>query len=396
MEKSTHKVEVFRITAIEKHPNADNLSIIRPFGGYQVIARTGTYEVGDLAAYVPPDSLVPLDREEFTWLGETGRTPKMIPGHGDPDREYHLVRAVKLRKFPSIGLLVPVKDIDGVEEGMDLTQYFEVEHYEPVIKENTSKKTTYGSTSEKAPETQVPFYDLDSLRRYTDVFKAGERVYITEKIHGANARYTAEERGWFSFTRRHGSVGKFTFRFGTREITLGSDGIKTRKVANNVLYMRCGSRNQWKRPSSTDLWWRVLTPEMAKFCDQHRGKVLYGEAYGDVQDLDYGLPQGEARFIAFDIYDSIEGRWLNSNEFLALTHRYSIPTVPVVCINYPFDLDNILALANGPTALWHGDVMTTRRHTREGVVVKPMSERFDPQVGRAALKVVGEDYLERA
>ena len=32
-------------------------------------------------------------------------------------------------------------------------------------------------------------YDIDSMRRYKNVFQDGEPVMITEKIHGANARY---------------------------------------------------------------------------------------------------------------------------------------------------------------------------------------------------------------
>jgi hypothetical protein len=33
------------------------------------------------------------------------------------------------------------------------------------------------------------------------------------------------------------------------------------------------------------------------------------------------------------------------------------------------------------------------QHIREGVVVRPVQERFDPQIGRAILKYLSDDYL---
>lgn len=65
------KIEVVRVGAIEKHPNADTLGITRVFG-YPVIVKLGDFREGDLAAYVPVDTVMP-EGEEWAFLGKSPR-----------------------------------------------------------------------------------------------------------------------------------------------------------------------------------------------------------------------------------------------------------------------------------------------------------------------------------
>ena len=67
---SNHSCDVVQVK-LEEHPNADSLSIVR-VGGYQCIVRTEDWKDGDLAVYVPPDSVVP-DTEAFAFLGDHKR-----------------------------------------------------------------------------------------------------------------------------------------------------------------------------------------------------------------------------------------------------------------------------------------------------------------------------------
>jgi hypothetical protein len=58
---------VVRIGKVGKHPNADTLSITQA-GGFPVIFRTGDFKEGDLAVYVPIDSLLPSTiRRSGSW-----------------------------------------------------------------------------------------------------------------------------------------------------------------------------------------------------------------------------------------------------------------------------------------------------------------------------------------
>jgi hypothetical protein len=70
--KSTHRVEVVRIGTIEKHPNADSLGVVRVYG-YFCCVRLADWRPGDLAAYVVPDSLVPVDHPEFRFLADASK-----------------------------------------------------------------------------------------------------------------------------------------------------------------------------------------------------------------------------------------------------------------------------------------------------------------------------------
>lgn len=387
MADSTHKAEVVPIEDIQKHPNADKLSIVKLFGGgFQVVVKTEDWRPGDFGIYVTPDSLVPLDRPEFSWLRDLGRKPYLVDG-----KEYHRVTAIKLRKAPSMGLLLPCDASHSL--GDDVAAELGILHYDPPTRQQSEeiRKKTYGSSAEEAPELKPPAYDLENLRRFTDTFTDGEPVVVTEKIHGTNARFTWEDRGFFSFSASNWSIA---LRAGRRVISWSrSKGFKFTTLSPLAQGMRVGSRNQWKRPDPNDVWWKALeaTPQIAKFCKNYPDHAIYGEVYGDVQDLDYGLGVGQVAFAAFDIYDLELRRFLDADTFFAICKRYEIPTAPVIAYKAPFILKDVLEMADGdsPTAGRVG-----KRQIREGVVVKPARERIGPY-GRAAMKVVSQQYLER-
>ena len=323
---STHKVEVVEVHT-SRHPNGDRLEVVDVFGGYPCCVAKGQFHDGDLAAYIPPDSVVDVTRPEFAFLAKGTKTS-------------HRVRCVKLRGVQSYGLLM--KAPEGANVGDDVAEHFGVQHYEPEM-----RGACTGGEAESAPDrlAHLSRYDVDSMRRYAKVFQPGEEVCVTEKIHGANSRYCF----W--------------------------DG-----------RMWCGSRSQWKRQEPDSLWWRALTPEMEAFCMACPGVVLYGEVYGNVQCLKYGLGNG-VTFAAFDVLN-LDGTFVDASETRLLLADNFVKQVPLVgCV--PFDFDTICALAEGPSLVPGAD------HIREGVVVKPMVERFHQAVGRVILKVVGAGYLEK-
>lgn len=328
MSNSTHKVEVVPV-ALEKHDNADSLSVVRIFG-YTCCVRTSDWEGETIGAYLPPDSVVDVTRPEFAFLASGTKTK-------------HRIRAKKLRGVQSFGLLIHAPD--GAQVGDDVAEHFGVEHYEPEM-----KGACTGGEAEAAPSflSQLSKYDIDALRRYASIFTGGEPVYVTEKIHGANSRYC-----WL-------------------------DG-----------RMWCGSRTEWKREEVSNLWWRVLAavPAIRTFCEANPGSVLYGEAYGQVQSLHYGLKG--VGFAAFDILNQ-DGTFVNPEGFLVLCDAFCVPTVPVLAREMPFDFDAICALAEGPSQV------PGANHFREGCVVKPVQERWHQHIGRVCLKVVGAEYLEKA
>ena len=90
---SMFSVPVVRVGPYIKHENADSLSITQVLG-CPVIFKTGTYNEGDLAIYVPVDSIVDTTVPELSFLQTSDKTRVRI-------------KAKKLRGVFSMGLLIP-------------------------------------------------------------------------------------------------------------------------------------------------------------------------------------------------------------------------------------------------------------------------------------------------
>lgn len=114
--------------------------------------------------------------------------------------------------------------------------------------------------------------------------------------------------------------------------------------------------------------------------------MLYGEVYGNVQSLTYGLGKGEVRFIAFA--GSIAGQWMDQGSLFTDLDRASVPCCPVLHAG-PFDHDAIKRLAE-----MDSEVAVERGHMMEGVVIVPERERFHASIGRVAVKHISNRYWE--
>lgn len=319
---STHAVNVVQVQSVLPHPAADRLEMV-PVGGYTCLVQAGQFKPGDLAVFIEPDYVVP-DTQEFSFV------------------KRRRIGAVRLRGVWSEGLLIPAPP--GAKLGDDVMERLGITRYEPAP---NSRVQTGGTPEHLMPQTdyikRVPKYDLENLKKYTSVFQPGERVYVTEKLHGTNARYVFHD-------------GR----------------------------MYVGSRTQWWRPEAANVYWKALAqnPWVEEFCIDNPDTVLWGEVYGDVQDMKYGAAPGEYRFGVFDIW--------KDGKFLPLSRSFAgdcdgLQFVPMVAA-MEFDMDKLLALAEEDS--YHGGV-------REGLVIKPVVERIDPTIGRVAAKLVSRRYLSR-
>jgi len=170
---ATLKVEVVKIDEIKEHPNADALEIAI-VKGWQCAVKKEEFKVGDLCVYFPLDSVLPKELSDHI-----GITKYLAHGR---------VKAAKLRGEPSYGLLWPVNkaedyiyphpsDQRSFSDGMDLTEALGVTKWEPPVKLNVQDAET--------PHTLFDKYtEIENMRNYPDVIQPGEKVYITEKIHG--------------------------------------------------------------------------------------------------------------------------------------------------------------------------------------------------------------------
>lgn len=325
---SVHRIDVISLPAIEKHPNADALGLVR-IGGYTCAVRLGDYAEGDTVAYIEPDYVVP-DAPLFAFLG----------GH-------RRIRARRLRGVWSQGLLIKPPAELGLKPGDDALEVLGIIRYEPPESpEWQSVKGPPVGICENVPADllSVPKYDLENWRKYQHLFESGEVVHITEKIHGSNARYA--------------------FRDGQ---------------------MFCGSRVQWRIETPKNFYWEGLrqNPWIEDWCRAHPEFILFGEVFG-MQDLRYGMEPGKVGFLAFDV--------LQGNQFeSAQTFRMFVPSeccVPLLYVG-AYRHDVVEGLIENDSSLCVGQMA-------EGVVIKPQEERTALEIGRVALKCVGNRYLERA
>ena len=369
-EKSTHRVEVVPVR-LEKHPNADRLSIASVFG-FTCVVNSEQWAGKTLAAFIPPDSLVPINREEFSFLADKAKSDGMAR-----------IKAMKIRGVLSFGLLIPAPD--GAQEGDDVAELLGVKHYEPAIGGNKDRGGLFmGSEVAKAPNVYHVKYDIDSGRRFAaDVFTAGESVYVTEKIHGANARYVWHDGRLHCSSRTEWKKEYPDYDHVTVDSLLATGKVDAQRAEEIVARLR-------SQPKQKNIWWQTVDkhPEIREFCERNPGVVLYGEVYGAVQDLTYGHIKGDISFAAFDMLS--DGKWLNPDTFMEACQRYGVPMVPVMAWPMPFDFDRICAMAEGQSTV------IGAKNVREGVVVKPAVERWYPTIGRVVLKWVGAGYLEKS
>ena len=326
---STHAAFVVPIK-LENHPNADSLSIVR-FEGFTMIVRTEDWIGVKKGIHIQPDSIVDTTRPEFSFLADPKR----------PSKTKFKVKVKKMRGIISYGVLIPLEEGVAGEIGEDFAERLGVEHYEPPLQFKTNTNNV------SAPPGYFTKYDIDNIRKYNKIFKEGELVNCTEKIHGAFFRCVFSSK-------------------------------------KDCMYV--GNRTQWKADEDLCLWWKAFRkyPQIEQFCRDYPDWILNGEMYGQVQNLKYGKTGVD--FAAFDIRRP-DSSWCIPENFIIMCHLRDIPTVPVLANMFSFNFEKILEMSNGPSLIEDAD------HYREGCVIKPMVERTDDKIGRVILKCVGEDYL---
>lgn len=117
---------------------------------------------------------------------------------------------------------------------------------------------------------------------------------------------------------------------------------------------------------------------------------ILGEVYGPgVQEgFSYG---NELKFRVFDAGSGYRGNshYINWHMVKENAKLLGYDTVPELYIG-PFSKEKMLELTSGKET-----VSGENKHMREGVVVKPTTERRDFNLGRVILKSVSEEYLTR-
>lgn len=350
-------MSTLRVTAetltVHDHPNADALELAQ-VGLYRAVVAKGRYRTGDVAIYIPEQAVLPA-----ALVDELGLTGRLAGKAGDR------VKAVRLRGELSQGLVCRPRALDGVDlkqaaqDGTDFAELLGIGKWAPPV------PPTMSGDVAAAPEL-LPWVEIENLHRFPDVFAPGEPVVLTEKLHG--------------------TACLVTYLAGERRTLVSSKGF--------------GAKGLALTEDPRNLYWRAVRdhglPAVAARLAERLGATrvgLFGEVYGDgVQDLPYGADaraEGQVGYAVFDVAAEIDGqvRWLDPAGVL---EPGELPLVPRLYTG-PYDLDTVLTLASGRET-----VSGRELHLREGVVIRPVTERYSPVVGgRAIAKAVSPAYLTR-
>lgn len=247
------------------------------------------------------------------------------------------IKAKNLRGIFSEGLLVPARS--EMTLGQDVTTLLNVQRY--IAPEEMSG----GGDTAPAPGCSAHKYtDIEQIKNFMSCLQEGEEVVMTEKADGASSRYVLFE----------GQV-------------------------------HIGTHNRWIKYDPLSAWSKALDRCGIRAALEilGEGTVIYGEVYGDVNRLKYGFPKGHVSFAAFDIFRS--GSYVDYDTFLTLTAQSNLATVPLL-YRGPFSMSTLEKLAEEDSLLAPAGSM------REGVVVRPVRERFLDDLGRVIVKLISQRY----
>lgn len=354
----TFAVKVVRINQVESHPNADRLDLVS-IAGWQCVAKKGDYKPGDLALYIPIDSILPIEVESKLF---------------GPDSKVKLsksrVKTIKLRGAVSQGMLAPCSLFDiPEEEGYDATQKLGIVKYEPPEPPQAMNTQKAAASPKKTNPNFHKYGGIDNFKYYPDLFAEGEEVVITEKIHGTNFRCgwvpSVANTLWKKVKRLFGMLPEFEFVYGSNNVQL-TDKLFYNGYYDTNVYAEAVVRYNLRE---------LLKP----------GEVVYGEIYGpDIQKgYHYGLKPGQRKFIVFDLMKNDE--YVSTSELQAFCKERGLEMVPVL-YSGPFNKEVAKKLTLGDS------VLEPTQRVREGVVIKPVVEA-KCFMGRKFLKYISDDYL---
>jgi RNA ligase (TIGR02306 family) len=267
---------------------ADNIELAI-VNGWHAITKKGEYEVGNKVVIATTDAVIPVE------LSDLMEVTNYL-------RKGQRVRTVKLRGVYSECLLIPFKYLapksleNNVSEGHDMMGILGVTKYEPPVKMVEMNVGGRKFKYHQNPNFHV-YYKFPNMKNVPEMFNEGDKVCITRKLHGTNARYGIVRKKKLSILdkirRWFGNQWiEYEYVYGSHNVEKGSDsqGFYATDVWKTVAE-KYGIREK--------LWDHVKDTYFPDGIGS--GFIIYGEIYGHgiQKNYDYGLT--DIRFAGFDV-----------------------------------------------------------------------------------------------
>ncbi|MGI0058864.1 MAG: RNA ligase (ATP) [Nitrosotalea sp.] len=318
------------IKLLEPIEGADKIERAQVLGWSSVVPK-GNFQVGDKCIYIEVDSVLP-ERPEFEFL-----RPRSFR-----------IKTIRLKGQVSQGIAFPLNILPECRrelcfEGEDVTDILEVTKYEIPIPAQLAGliKGAFPGFIPKTDETRIQAVP-EVLNRHSD-----KTFYMTEKLDGSS----------------------MTVYFHNNEFGVCSRNLELKEDDQNTL---------WTVAKSLDL------ENKLKALDH--SYAVQGELIGPgIQKNKYGLKIHN--MYVFNVYDITEGKYLNYLEMKEIADKLEVNTVPILGqISGKQTIEELVQLSKGTSQL-KADQM------REGIVLRPLIEDEDPELGRLSFKVINPDFL---
>jgi RNA ligase (TIGR02306 family) len=368
MENNNSVCYVGTVTEIRAIEGADNIEL-GVVGGWNAIIKKGEYTVGEYVVVATTDAVIPQEISDA--IGVTNYL-----------RKGQRVRTVKLRGVYSECLIIPFDSLPQMKTqfatgigyywktGEDLMEHLGIFKYEPPVRQvqlASGRKVKYKDN----PNFGI-YYKFPNLKNVTGMFTEKDRVEITRKLHGTNARYGIVKKSKLSFIdkvkRFFGNKWiEYEYVYGSHNVEKGSD--------SQGFYDTDVWRTVAEKYKIKEKLWEYIKEDK----DIDSGVILYGEIYGAgiQKNYDYGLKDIE--FAGFDLVEDGEYQSVLYSR-LAIKNLLHLPYVELLYrgrwsqeIQDNFVFNNFIEGTKVP---------------HEGIVIKHVSGERNK-----VAKVINPDYL---
>ena len=317
-----------KIDALRPIPGADSIECAI-VGGWTCVVKKGEYTAGDLAVYCEIDSWIPYEVAPFLSRGNFPHVYNEVKGER--------LRTVKLRGQLSQGLLLPLKELYGLLqglnnhfEGQDVSENLSIVKYEAPIPASLAGEIK-GMFPSRIPKTDQE--RIQNLSAELEEWCAeGITWEVTEKLDGSSM---------------------------TVYVIDGEVGV-------------C-SRNLDLKPNPDNSLWRAAYKHdlPTKLANIGRNIAVQGELIGNgIQGNMYKMRDQD--FYVYDIYDIDAGRYFTPAERRVFSDKYALNHCPLIA-HYAnlldtlgiTNMDQILKFAEGKSVM--SNIVSPER---EGLVFK--------------------------
>lgn len=337
------------VGAVEPIEGADAIEKIRVLGWW-VVTKKGEHRVGDKVVYCEIDSLLP-EKTEFEFLRKNCYRQAIIAAGQVLLPAGFRIKTVKLRGQVSQGICFPLSFLPegaSTEEGADVTEALGIVKFDPPLAASLSGrvKGTFPSFVPKTDETRVQVLEAVLARH------RGKTFYLTEKLDGASV----------TAYLRDGDYGLCSRNLRLDEGDLDNGMCRVARELNLETKLRAARE---RLGFDLALQAEIIGPGIQgnKYARKAPGLFFF-----NVVNLDTYRLEDHPRML--DILSSLG--------------LEPVPQLGTIVLNH--SVDQLVELAIGDSQL-------NPRSPREGIVLRPLSDESDPDLGRLSFKTVNPKFL---